>query len=298
MACPKGACCSHTHRAAAAACQPAAVPQPRLGPLLFNPLRLQPGRRVRVHASSAEAGDPTNSSQSAYAPTIPENFCIIESRDAVKDFANMPIDEVRANINSRRDKIFLLMEELRRLRIQQRLKGDNEPARVEIEQQKYLSALPFLPAISEQTLNTYYTFYAAFFGAVILFGGLLAPLLEVKIGLGGASYPEFIQSMHLPAQLAEVDPIVASFCGGAVGVVSALLVVEVNNIKQQIHTRCHYCQGAGYLTCGHCVGSGTDPSSMEGCAFCAGSGKVMCTGCLCTGKQMATEHDPRIDPFT
>lgn len=34
----------------------------------------------------------------------------------------MPIDEVRANINSRRDRIFLLMEELRRLRIQQRLK--------------------------------------------------------------------------------------------------------------------------------------------------------------------------------
>lgn len=46
-------------------------------------------------------------------------------------------------------------------------------------------------------------------------------------GCAGSSYPEFIQSMHLPAQLAEVDPIVASFCGGAVGVVSALLVVEV-----------------------------------------------------------------------
>lgn len=56
---------------------------------------------------------------------------------------------------------------------------------MEIEQQKYLSALPFLPAITEKTLKTYYTFYAAFFGAVILFGGLLAPLLEVKIGLGG-----------------------------------------------------------------------------------------------------------------
>lgn len=40
----------------------------------------------------------------------------------LQDFANMPIDEVRANINSRRDRIFLLMEELRRLRIQQRLK--------------------------------------------------------------------------------------------------------------------------------------------------------------------------------
>jgi hypothetical protein len=36
--------------------------------------------------------------------------------------------------------------------------------------------------------------------------------------------------MHLPAQLAEVDPIVASFCGGAVGVVSALLVVEVRTL--------------------------------------------------------------------
>jgi hypothetical protein len=34
----------------------------------------------------------------------------------------MPIDEVRININTRRDRIFLLMEELRRLRIQQRLK--------------------------------------------------------------------------------------------------------------------------------------------------------------------------------
>lgn len=50
----------------------------------------------------------------------------------------------------------------------------------------------------------------------------------VVVGPAGSSYPEFIQSMHLPAQLAEVDPIVASFCGGAVGVVSALLVVEVS----------------------------------------------------------------------
>lgn len=34
----------------------------------------------------------------------------------------MPADEIRVNIANRRDKIFLLMEELRRLRIQQRLK--------------------------------------------------------------------------------------------------------------------------------------------------------------------------------
>jgi hypothetical protein len=66
------------------------------------------------------------------------------------------------------------------------VQGENEPARVEIEQQKYLSALPFLPPLTENTLSTYYTIYGAFFGAVILFGALLAPLLEVRIGLGGA----------------------------------------------------------------------------------------------------------------
>lgn len=49
--------------------------------------------------------------------------------------------------------------------------------------------------------------------------------------------------------------------------------------------------------CGHCVGSGIDPLSKELCPYCAGSSKVMCTSCLCTGKQLATEHDPRIDPF-
>lgn len=54
----------------------------------------------------------------------------------------------------------------------------------------------------------------------------------------GTSYLDFVESMHLPAQLAEVDPIVASFCGGAVGAVSALLVVEINNVKKQQKNRC------------------------------------------------------------
>jgi len=48
--------------------------------------------------------------------------------------------------------------------------------------------------------------------------------------------------MHLPSQLAQVDPIVASFCGGAVGVLSTLLVVEVNNAKVQALARCVYCE--------------------------------------------------------
>jgi hypothetical protein len=56
---------------------------------------------------------------------------------------------------------------------------------VEIAEEQYLSALPFLPLLSEQTLNTYYTYYALFITGVIVFGGVLAPMLEVKLGLGG-----------------------------------------------------------------------------------------------------------------
>lgn len=45
----------------------------------------------------------------------------------------------------------------------------------------------------------------------------------------------------------QVDPIVASFSGGAVGVISALMVVEINNVKQQEQKRCKYCLGTGNL---------------------------------------------------
>ena len=51
--------------------------------------------------------------------------------------------------------------------------------------------------------------------------------------LAGTTYAQFISGTHLPDQLAQVDPIVASFCGGAVGVLSTLLVVEVNNKDKQ-----------------------------------------------------------------
>lgn len=47
------------------------------------------------------------------------------------------------------------------------------------------------------------------------------------------------------AKRSDVDPIVASFSGGAVGVISALMVVEINNVKQQEHKRCKYCLGTG-----------------------------------------------------
>lgn len=79
------------------------------------------------------------------------------------------------------------------------------------------------------------------------------------------------------------------------GVLSALLVVEVNNFTEREKEKCFYCEGSGYLACGMCGGRGE--VAGEPCPTCSGTGKVMCTTCLCTGRLMATEHDPRIDPF-
>lgn len=223
----------------------------------------------------------------------------------LQNFANMQMDELERNVQSRRNKIFLLMEEVRRLRIQQRLRQGSTPQSLtEVSEEAYPSFIPFFPPVTEKTLKLYTNFYFMAVAGIILFGGLIAPSLEVKLGLGGVSYHEFINSVHLPQQLAEVDPIVASFCGGAVGVLTSLLIVETNNSKMQAKQRCIYCQGTGYLPCGNCLGSGIarnddDENTTAGtCSYCSGSGKVMCTACLCTGKQLATEHDPRVDPFT
>ncbi|KAM1020482.1 hypothetical protein ACFX14_041749 [Malus domestica] len=244
-------------------------------------------------------------------------FCIIEGPETVQDFATMELQEIQDNIRSRRNKIFLHMEEVRRLRIQQRIKRA-ELGAVNEDQENELpsfpSFIPFLPPLSSDNLKQYYAVCYSIIVGFILFGGLIAPSLELKLGIGGTSYKDFIVNMHLPLQLSQVDPIVASFSGGAVGVISALMVVEINNVKQQEHKRCKYCLGTGSLACARCSSTGTlvltepvstadggnQPLSLpktERCSNCSGAGKVMCPTCLCTGMAMASEHDPRIDPF-
>lgn len=47
--------------------------------------------------------------------------------------------------------------------------------------------------------------------------------------------------------ISQVDPIVASFSGGAVGVISAMMLIEANNVEQQEKKRCKYCNGTGML---------------------------------------------------
>jgi len=244
-------------------------------------------------------------------------FCIIEGPETVQDFAKLDLQEIQDNIRSRRNKIFLHMEEIRRLRIQQRIKNAELGISVEEPDRElpdFPSFIPFLPPLSAANLKVYYATCFTLIAGIMVFGGFLAPILELKLGIGGTSYEDFIRSVHLPMQLSQVDPIVASFSGGAVGVISALMVVEINNVKQQEHKRCKYCLGTGYLACARCSSTGalvlTEPVSTfsdddqplsaprtERCPNCSGAGKVMCPTCLCTGMAMASEHDPRIDPF-
>lgn len=230
----------------------------------------------------------------------------------------MQLQEIQDNIRSRRNKIFLLMEEVRRLRVQQRTKSVkviNENGVEEADEMPDIpSSIPFLPHMTPKTLRQLYLTSLSFIGGIILFGGLIAPTLELKLGLGGTSYEDFIRNMHLPLQLSQVDPIVASFSGGAVGVISTLMLIEANNVERQEKKRCKYCNGTGYLACARCSASGVclsvNPILVNGatdcplqvpkterCPNCSGAGKVMCPTCLCTGMLMASEHDPRIDPF-
>ncbi|KAG8381054.1 hypothetical protein BUALT_Bualt06G0082100 [Buddleja alternifolia] len=272
--------------------------------------KLKSNLKWRSMASDASADASFDSDSSAA-------FCIIEGPETVQGFAKMELQEIQDNIRSRRNKIFLQMEEVRRLRIQQRIKN-TELGIINDEQENDLpdfpSFIPFLPPLTSANLKQYYASCFSLIAGIMLFGGLLAPTLELKLGVGGTSYADFIHSMHLPMQLSQVDPIVASFSGGAVGVISALMVVEINNVKQQEHKRCKYCLGTGYLACARCSSTGSlvliepvstlnggdqplSPPKTERCSNCSGAGKVMCPTCLCTGMAMASEHDPRIDPF-
>ncbi|GLT40674.1 hypothetical protein SLA2020_147890 [Shorea laevis] len=277
-------------------------------PKLLFPFKLVSPSRFRCASSKFPPGD-----------NISSSFCIIEGPETVQDFVQMQLQEIEENIKSRRNKIFLLMEEVRRLRIQHRIKsvkvinenGDEETTN---EMLDIPSSIPFLPHMTPKTLRQLYLTSLTIISGIIIVGGLIAPTLELKLGLGGTSYEDFIRRLHFPLQLSQVDPIVASFSGGAVGVISAFMLIEANNVKQQEKKRCKYCHGTGYLACARCSASGVclsiDPISFSTatdrplqvptacrCPNCSGAGKVMCPTCLCTGMVMASEHDPRIEPF-
>ena len=57
---------------------------------------------------------------------LPENFCIIEAGNPgagkVRDFADLDSAELMNNIESRKQRVFIMLEEVRRLRVQLQLR--------------------------------------------------------------------------------------------------------------------------------------------------------------------------------
>ncbi|XP_051114243.1 protein ORANGE-LIKE, chloroplastic-like isoform X2 [Andrographis paniculata] len=271
------------------------------------------GRRRTVCLSSSDDVSPNPSGENNYG-----DFCIIEGPETVHDFEPLQLQEIQDNIRRRRNNIFLLMEEVRRLRVQERIKsvkGGPEPT-LEDENDDMLdvpSSIPFLPrmtdgkdvetAPSNELCND--TWNHSFRGPY-----RANPRVEVRLRR------KVLCGFHTTTSFAfaiKVDPIVASFSGGAVGVISAFMLLELRNVRQQEEKKCKYCSGTGYLACARCSGSGLclpakpivasasdrplSTPTMERCPNCSGAGKVMCPTCLCTGMAMASEHDPRIEPF-
>ena len=284
------------------------------------------GTDTPAASSSNPAGQPVASDDAydgaGYGDHSPANtlgtFSFVENRRTVNtNYQYMDLPTIKSNINERKSKVFLLLEEVRRLKIQERKRRvsagmplvDLEDEEFSPQQSSFRSAIPLLPDLSEAKVTDYYRFYAGAVAFLIVMGGLVAPTAELYIGLNGTSYAAFIDAMHLPSQLAQVDPIVASFTGGAGGVLSALMAVEINNVKKQIAQRCPYCEGSGYLSCMSCDASGavtvkaeaadgTITTESRECETCSGTGKVLCVSCLGTGMIFATEHDIRLDPFS
>ena len=259
-------------------------------------------------AVATKSSDQLLQGEASETTALPENFCIIEGANTILDFSKLQVDDIQQNLESRRQKVFLLMEEMRRLRVQLRIKSTGSAYEEEnmVQKSEFQSVVPGFPVLTEDSISDYRIYWGATVLFFLLFGGLFAPIAEVKLGVGGTTYADFIEFVHFPKQLAEVDPIVASFTGGAVGVVSAFFAIEIRSAQEQRKKVCMYCKGSGYLTCAECATPNTykpgrliDPNTGSKCVCnnCLGTTKVMCTTCLCTGMALVTEHDPRIDPF-
>ncbi|GFP94076.1 hypothetical protein PHJA_001552000 [Phtheirospermum japonicum] len=113
----------------------------------------------------------------------------------------MQLQEIQDNIKSKRNKNFLRMEELRRLRVQQRIKSMEFIPDEENEMPEIPSSTSFLPHVTSKSVKQLYITSFIFITGTIIFGGLVAPILELKFGLGGTSYEDFIRNMHLPMRL-------------------------------------------------------------------------------------------------
>jgi hypothetical protein len=86
------------------------------------------------------------------------------------------------------------------------------------------------------------------------------------------------------------DPDLAAFVGGAVGVIGTLESIMSRRRAVRERLTCVYCDGAGTLTCGVCLGSGRDARSAP-CPNCKGAGTVACVSCQGSGNSVLLASD-------
>ena len=81
--------------------------------------------------------------------------------------------------------VLILTFQVRRLRVQQRIKGlksDAENGSEESDEMPHMpSSIPFLPPVTKSTLRQLYTTSLSFISGIIVFGGLIAPTVSSYI---------------------------------------------------------------------------------------------------------------------
>jgi hypothetical protein len=102
--------------------------------------------------------------------SLPENFCIIEgaSRNQVRDFADMGQEEIMKNIDSRKNRVFIMLEEVRRLNVQMELNKRKAEDPVP-PQREYKSVVPGFPRITENTIQDYYIYWSVAVISMLVF---------------------------------------------------------------------------------------------------------------------------------
>ena len=98
------------------------------------------------------------------------------------------------------------------------LQGAEPSTEEEVREEKFQSAVPLFPPLSEQTVQMYWQFYVCAVGFIILFGGLLSPILEVRMGLGGELCRwQYLRIDHLKALVAILPVVGVVAAGKSVG---------------------------------------------------------------------------------
>eukprot|EP00307_Rebecca_sp_RCC1486_P014526 CAMPEP_0119419246 /NCGR_PEP_ID=MMETSP1335-20130426/20286_1 /TAXON_ID=259385 /ORGANISM="Chrysoculter rhomboideus, Strain RCC1486" /LENGTH=148 /DNA_ID=CAMNT_0007444537 /DNA_START=64 /DNA_END=510 /DNA_ORIENTATION=+ len=87
-----------------------------------------------------------------------------------------------------------------------------------------------------------------------------------------------------------LDPDLAAFVGGAVGVMGTLESIMARRRAVRDRLTCVYCDGAGSLGCGACFGTGLGANGLP-CTACGGTGKVSCVSCQGSGNSVLLAED-------